>query len=1342
MPEVRGGRRRETSPRTEHNQSQTTNGPPPSKRSRTAAAATSPKPPSTRTTRGSAAVGVNVDGRKTGRKRDEPIKRERKNSPIVGAKKEAQKKPKSSESEENSARDRRLLQREKNLQKKKEEKENIPKKSPKTSSVNTPSSVEPEEKSDDEKLEDEPEDLPDLEPNPNLSNEKSEVNKSEVKPEEMKTKLEKSPEEKSSKPEEKSEVPTKIDTNPTHTKMKKLESKINELSSKAKVEDEMKSSSSLLQSSKSPEEVQKKKVSLKNLAAKPSSSPSSSRPSTPSTPTPTIPEELKMSNKNESSKEVKKSSVEEVDDDMPDLEDAPVDVPMENDTPKKASNTMKTASDTPKEAFEAPKTSPESKEEPKTSEKPQQEAPKTTPEVLKPTAPKLLPESFLKSPVKLKQEVKPEVQKTKPGAKIEEIFAKLDEKKLNEEMKKKKNELIAGTSGLTSTKPEVTNTMQNNNESSQNAILNKILGKPPGSKPVQTSSSSIRNDVLIPNDDQMTSDDLSLPFDSVPEVDMDAPGVGSEVTIEPGMEDEFSMTEANGTSSPGASGHDGDEEQFPKIFDSSNISTPLFSEVNEVGVVEPDMTKNEISIKQEIDHDDLNSIETLSASECEDEEDALPERETYEVIHTGASGAQVDSIARFPNGFQQTNGINPDDLRDLIDSQLDYDSESIGLVGNNNLGDLSGMSPADVDYIKQQHQEALAQGLLPQPGSGGRGRSRANKSGPPPVEPLTAEQLNNLQQGSGSITDPDIINILTQLDPVSTSNDAGEGPQTLVFTPNQIACVCNVLMEKGDYERLTKFMLSLPNDKSLYQNEDVVRAQCVALFHINDFKGLYSTLENHSFSSEHHQFLQDLWYKGHYLEVQRMRGRPLGAVDKYRIRRRYPLPRTIWDGEHTIYCFKEKSRNVLKTSYTRNRYPSQEERRRLAELTGLSMVQVSNWFKNRRQRERVPPQKEPGVLDPNHSPDRSHFPDETLNQGYAGGKFVNIAPAPVMGKPIGQKTIQHIDQSGRPVQRVVKLVQSPNKTGPTDQIVLTPEQAMELGLIPNTSGGTTFAQQPQTILLPQQNNGGQQILLLQDQFRQPQQQQYHIIQQPNGQQIVQAISQPTQQQQVQVTNQQQPNRSDQSNLPPVTVLQAGANNGPMILQSQFQPGTQVLHTNTGNTTQVMSISNGNGQQTQVYLPEGGQLIRLPNGQMQVITPTPTQVQQPTNQGLILVSRSNQQTNSQQIIQSSQATLSTATSTVQATQGSVPVPHAQQPADQPTTNPIGEIKTEIETDEGVTPAVTTSNANQSQGQIRVEDIMMESRTEGDNLIDGLAQAETLAQATAALENSDVVSQSTA
>lgn len=42
----------------------------------------------------------------------------------------------------------------------------------------------------------------------------------------------------------------------------------------------------------------------------------------------------------------------------------------------------------------------------------------------------------------------------------------------------------------------------------------------------------------------------------------------------------------------------------------------------------------------------------------------------------------------------------------------------------------------------------------------------------------------------------------------------------------------------------------------------------------------------------------------HYMEAEKLRGRPLGAVGKYRVRRKFPLPRTIWDGEETSYCFK------------------------------------------------------------------------------------------------------------------------------------------------------------------------------------------------------------------------------------------------------------------------------------------------------------------------------------------------------------------------------------------------------------------------------------------------------
>lgn len=102
--------------------------------------------------------------------------------------------------------------------------------------------------------------------------------------------------------------------------------------------------------------------------------------------------------------------------------------------------------------------------------------------------------------------------------------------------------------------------------------------------------------------------------------------------------------------------------------------------------------------------------------------------------------------------------------------------------------------------------------------------------------------------------------------------------------------------------------------------------------------------------------LQQLWFKAHYLEAEKIRGRTLGAVDKYRLRKKYPLPKTIWDGEETVYCFKEKSRNALKDCYLKNRYPTPDEKRDLARRTGLTLTQVSNWFKNRRQRDRTPQQ--------------------------------------------------------------------------------------------------------------------------------------------------------------------------------------------------------------------------------------------------------------------------------------------------------------------------------------------------------------------------------------------------
>lgn len=152
---------------------------------------------------------------------------------------------------------------------------------------------------------------------------------------------------------------------------------------------------------------------------------------------------------------------------------------------------------------------------------------------------------------------------------------------------------------------------------------------------------------------------------------------------------------------------------------------------------------------------------------------------------------------------------------------------------------------------------------------------------------------------------------------------------------------------------ISRFLWSLPPCEILHRNESVLKAKTLVYFNKGNFKEMYRIIESFQFSEQNHPKLQMLWMKAHYIEAEKLRGRPLGAVGKYRIRRKFPLPRTIWDGEETSYCFKEKSRQVLREWYNHNPYPSPREKRELADATGLTTTQVSNWFKNRRQRDRA-----------------------------------------------------------------------------------------------------------------------------------------------------------------------------------------------------------------------------------------------------------------------------------------------------------------------------------------------------------------------------------------------------
>ncbi|XP_076442419.1 uncharacterized protein LOC143281219 [Babylonia areolata] len=228
----------------------------------------------------------------------------------------------------------------------------------------------------------------------------------------------------------------------------------------------------------------------------------------------------------------------------------------------------------------------------------------------------------------------------------------------------------------------------------------------------------------------------------------------------------------------------------------------------------------------------------------------------------------------------------------------------------------------------------------------------------PPPDSLSAD-LGDAPGAETTTTNPPITRSST-MPPQSASSPAAE----LEFSPEQVACMCEALQQKGDMERLAMFLWSLPPSELLRGSEAVLKARALVAFHKGNYRELYSILEGHAFHEDNHTPLQDLWYKAHYLEAQKIRGRTLGAVDKYRLRRKYPLPKTIWDGEETVYCFKEKSRQALKDCYKQNRYPTPDEKRGLAKRTGLTLTQVSNWFKNRRQRDRTPHQMPPHLQDP------------------------------------------------------------------------------------------------------------------------------------------------------------------------------------------------------------------------------------------------------------------------------------------------------------------------------------------------------------------------------------------
>lgn len=101
------------------------------------------------------------------------------------------------------------------------------------------------------------------------------------------------------------------------------------------------------------------------------------------------------------------------------------------------------------------------------------------------------------------------------------------------------------------------------------------------------------------------------------------------------------------------------------------------------------------------------------------------------------------------------------------------------------------------------------------------------------------------------------------------------------FSQEQVLCMCEALQQKNDIDKLTTFLWSLPPEDIMMNNESILRARAVVAYHRNSFHELYALLEGHCFSTKHHTDLQGLWFKGHYREAEKIRGRPLGKHKKF-----------------------------------------------------------------------------------------------------------------------------------------------------------------------------------------------------------------------------------------------------------------------------------------------------------------------------------------------------------------------------------------------------------------------------------------------------------------------------
>lgn len=79
------------------------------------------------------------------------------------------------------------------------------------------------------------------------------------------------------------------------------------------------------------------------------------------------------------------------------------------------------------------------------------------------------------------------------------------------------------------------------------------------------------------------------------------------------------------------------------------------------------------------------------------------------------------------------------------------------------------------------------------------------------------------------------------------------------FTPNQIVCICEALLQSESNDKLARFIWSIQDNPALQRDQTVLRARARVAYNSGNFKELYRILESREFDAIYHKELQNLW---------------------------------------------------------------------------------------------------------------------------------------------------------------------------------------------------------------------------------------------------------------------------------------------------------------------------------------------------------------------------------------------------------------------------------------------------------------------------------------------------